>query len=311
MSKSKQFFAHVWLPTKDAVREVFTFEYNTESEDFISTEGHLCNFYPWSASNHFLLAQTETAEIKFIELLEKSIAELKQDQLKKVVLSRVCHVNHHLKKMEDIIASIAQLYPQSLVYHLNHPEYGEWIGATPELLFSREGDEIETMALAGTLPKESSAEWSEKLLDEHEYVAHDVIHTFEGLGAKLSNRIGPIERHVGPVKHLESRFTFRSGVSNEILASSLHPTSAVCGYPREIAAQWIMSNEPHERRLYCGLIAIRKDNSCSYYVNLRCGQVFNDHLELYAGVGITRHSESNEEWQETERKLETIAQFFK
>ena len=311
MGRSKPFYAHVWLPNKDEIREDFTFEYNQDSKEFISAEGHKCNFYPWSASHHCLLPQTETAEIKFITLLEKSIAELKQDILKKVVLSRVRHVNRQLKKMEDIIATMAELYPQSLVYHLNHPHYGEWIGATPELLFSREGDEIETMALAGTLPTKSSAECSEKLLDEYEYVAHDVLKTFEELGAKLTNRKGPLERHVGPVKHLESRFTFRTGVSNEILSRSLHPTSAVCGNPRQIAAKWIMSNEFHERRLYCGLIAIQKGNSCSYYVNLRCGQVFDDHLELFAGVGITRYSESKEEWQETEKKLETIAQFFK
>jgi len=311
VSKSDAFFAHVFLPTyDDSSREIIEFDYNKEKDAFISKEGDLCNFHPWSATDDFLTPQQETSKIEFLARLDKSINELQKDRLKKVVLSRVFHINRKMTNIEDIIYPLAQAYPQSLVYHTNHPRFGEWIGATPELLFARDGWQIDTMALAGTLPRESTSIWSDKLLNEHEYVANDIVNTFNALGAKMVTRVGPQERLVGPVKHLETKFTFQIGVTNEALIRSLHPTSAICGYPRETASQWIAQNESHQRRMYCGLIEIQNKACSSFYVNLRCAQVFHQHLELYAGVGLTRYSHSHEEWRETERKLETIGQLF-
>jgi isochorismate synthase len=44
----------------------------------------------------------------------------------------------------------------------------------------------------------------------------------------------------------------------------------------------------------------------NYYVNLRCMQIFDDHVELYLGGGITRDSDPLVEWDETEEKAKVL-----
>lgn len=42
------------------------------------------------------------------------------------------------------------------------------------------------------------------------------------------------------------------------------------------------------------------------YVNLRCMHIEDEQLTLYAGGGLLASSELNDEWQETEKKLQTM-----
>ena len=42
------------------------------------------------------------------------------------------------------------------------------------------------------------------------------------------------------------------------------------------------------------------------YVNLRCMHIEEEQLTLYAGGGLLASSELNDEWLETEKKLQTM-----
>jgi isochorismate synthase len=41
-------------------------------------------------------------------------------------------------------------------------------------------------------------------------------------------------------------------------------------------------------------------------VNLRCMEIGNEKAILYAGAGITQDSNPQAEWEETERKMQTM-----
>ena len=44
----------------------------------------------------------------------------------------------------------------------------------------------------------------------------------------------------------------RNSISNII--DSLHPTPAVCGFPKEVAKQFILENEGYNREFYAGFL---------------------------------------------------------
>jgi isochorismate synthase len=305
MSSKDTFFARLYLPHAGGIREVLIMKYVQDLDCYRSIDGTICRVFPWSSPSDYHLSQSSTGRERFIDLVNHSISESKKGLLKKVVLSRV-ELIERKKDPENIVHELAESHRHGLVYHLKHPLFGEWMGATPELLFSRNGNEFETMALAGTLPAKSAQAWSTKLLEEHHYVVEDLLDAFRKQGVVNARKTGPNERLAGTIKHLETRFTFQSTASDDVWRQQLHPTSAICGSPKKLATQWISQNESHERRLYCGLIGIEWTDRSAYYVNLRCAQVFDTHYELFAGVGLTESSDPKEEWEETERKLDTI-----
>ena len=82
---------------------------------------------------------------------------------------------------------------------------------------------------------------------------------------------------------------------------------AVCGLPKEEAYRFILDNEGYDRRYYSGFIGwLDPDGKTDLYVNLRCMHIENGQLSFYAGGGLLASSDLNDEWLETEKKLQTM-----
>ena len=94
---------------------------------------------------------------------------------------------------------------------------------------------------------------------------------------------------------------------SEIIAT-LHPTPAVCGYPREKAKAFILKNEKFDRTYYTGFFGeLNVDSQTALYVNLRClERDTSESLKLYIGGGITAKSKAEHEWEETVSKCRTM-----
>ena len=87
----------------------------------------------------------------------------------------------------------------------------------------------------------------------------------------------------------------------------LHPTPAVCGLPKEEAYHFIIENEGYDRSYYSGFIGwLDPKGKTDLYVNLRCMNILPQTFTLYAGGGLLAASQLEEEWQETEDKLDTM-----
>ena len=87
----------------------------------------------------------------------------------------------------------------------------------------------------------------------------------------------------------------------------LHPTSAVCGLPKEPALQFILENEGFDRSYYSGFLGpVNSATGTHLYVNLRCMELLEKEAILYAGAGITAESNPEKEWQETQHKMQTM-----
>lgn len=230
--------------------------------------------------------------------------------IQKAVYSRVKIAVFPTNKTLDLFQKLETKYPNAFCYLISSKQFGTWIGATPELLFEQQGMVCKTVALASTHDANDHSNWTQKEQEEHDFVVqaiHEALQTNECIEIEKN---GPFEHTAGPVVHLKTDFQALLTKPNAWeIVNSLHPTPAVCGTPRNAAIQLIESREMHQRELYTGFIGWFEEGNSRLFVNLRCAQLFKNRASLYVGGGFTIDSIPDLEWEETERKAETLLQF--
>ena len=245
-------------------------------------------------------------------------AELSADRLRKVVLSRRSMVSRQAgTDVVNLFVEACQRYPRLFVALLYTPLSGMWLMATPEILLEREADRWRTIALAGTMQLEGvdlqgegeRSLWSAKNIEEQRLVASYIAERLSPMASSLRED-GPRTVRAANLVHLRSDFTFtlQEGIRMGDVLGQLHPTPAVCGLPEDAAHRFILANEHSPRRYYSGFIGpVRLEkNEVHLYVSLRCMEISNDHYIMYAGGGLLRGSTEEQEWLETEAKMQTM-----
>jgi len=126
-----------------------------------------------------------------------------------------------------------------------HPAYGLWAGASPELLLKKEGNKYYTTALAGTVRTTTNQPpvWNDKLIHEQALVTNGITSHLKNIGIYDLNVSEPKPHQAGPVTHLKTDIDFVTEASIDIVLEALHPTAAVCGFPREEAKELYRSLE--------------------------------------------------------------------
>ena len=82
----------------------------------------------------------------------------------------------------------------------------------------------------------------------------------------------------------------------------LQRTAAVAGRPRQAARAFIQNVESFDREWYAGSAGYLSPEQSEFCVALRSARVQGAALRLYAGAGIVRGSDPEQEWQEIENK---------
>lgn len=228
-------------------------------------------------------------------------------EVQKAVYSRVKKVGFPIEKAKELFHELEASYPNAFVYLVSSSLFGTWIGATPETLIETKGQDLYTMALAGTHAADDYSDWTKKEYEEHQYVVEAIEAALKRNNCSDIQFSGPKETLAGPVKHLQTPFKATlSDYSAWRIAMDLHPTPAVCGTPRMAALDLLLSREMHERFLYAGIIGLSSPESTRLYVNLRCAQIQQEKMFLYLGGGYTKDSIPDLEWEETEKKARTL-----
>jgi isochorismate synthase len=253
------------------------------------------------------LTEKTSAQKEHVKLVAEAVEALQEPGFEKVVLARK-KVIEKAPEIKAWLLALAEKYPQSCAFVFHTKATGTWMGATPEVLLSRDTNTVSANSLAGTRLATDLGAWGAKEIDEQAIVTESVLKTFADFGVENIQTNGPKTKIAGPVAHL---FTEVSGEitaeKNSLdLAKKLHPTPAVGGLPQQKAINFIRERENFDRQFYAGFFGIEEENSARFYVNLRSMQLFKNGLVLYAGGGITAQSNPEAEWEETERKLQTL-----
>ncbi|MEO8773655.1 MAG: chorismate-binding protein [Gelidibacter sp.] len=342
------------IPLKDAT--IFSVQY--DQNDFYEEELRL-----QKAASYKINSNEHTDRLAHIKRVEKGVAAIKSDCFSKVVLSRCEVIENAETNPIKIFKRLLERYPTAFVYVWYHPEVGLWLGATPETLLSVNGNQLNTMALAGTQAYEGSVDvvWKEKEKEEQQIVTDFIVNSLESVdsiqsalgssqlarnektpldGATIETQqtynnalkvSGPKTVKAGNLLHLLTEISMRlkpEARNLKAILDALHPTPAVCGFPKEKAKAYIIENEGYFREFYAGFMgelnmkettsrntnrrnvennAYRVQKSISnLYVNLRCMQIKNKNILIYVGGGITKDSDAELEWEETVHKSKII-----
>lgn len=236
-------------------------------------------------------------------------AHLLNGDFQKLVLSRSMEMERKDDASPmDLFRKACEQYPRMMIALFYTPQSGLWLAATPEILLSGADGNWQTIALAGTMTYEDNLCWSDKNIQEQRYVATYITHQLEQFTDNFVEE-GPYTARAGHLAHLRSDFRFTLNNNKVIgeLLQALHPTPAVCGLPKQESFRFILQYEHHRRSYYSGFIGpVFMDGQTNIFVTLRCMQFFQHSYRLYAGGGLLKDSDEEQEWQETETKLDTM-----
>ncbi|KAK3604213.1 hypothetical protein CHS0354_002021 [Potamilus streckersoni] len=224
-------------------------------------------------------------------------ARTKATPADKIVLSAVKYIKlrSHFNQA-DYFLRICDSCPHSFVSLFYTRETGMWIGASPELLLCQTADRISVSVLAATKGEADLSDWSDKEYREFAYVRRFIEETMTEKGLMPENPLRSPDTVIsGPLRHLKMTLTANTDADTDItrFLEKLHPTPAVCGYPRPEAKKLITSYEKHAREYYAGYLGIISPHYKNLYVNIRCGRILPNFLRLITGVGIIAASSRN------------------
>lgn len=250
------------------------------------------------------------------ESVSRALAWIGSDQARKIVLSR--RETHPLIRPVEAISLLRAFASKmnkdsAFVYLLDLDTQRTMIGASPELLFRRQGDSLETEAVAGTASRSSFAELHSPKQDREQQIVVDWIESrLRRLSIDVSVTAVAEELPAGTICHRRTSFSasLRPRVAVSEILSLLHPTPAVCGEPMTEARELIAALESSERGMYSGVIGVVGPGYAECAVALRSALIEPGKITFSAGAGLVVGSIADNEWTETEQKIDQLRSLF-
>jgi menaquinone-specific isochorismate synthase len=259
-------------------------------------------------------AGASISELEWLDSVAVAVAAIEAGRLDKVVLARDLAVwSEERLDARTLTRRLAERFPDCFTFAVDG-----LVGATPELLVRLQGGQVDSLVLAGTAPRGSSASAdaalgsallrSGKDLDEH-------VHAVASVRAALDDRVpdltaeGPWLLRLANVQHLATSLTGRLRGDESVLdlAALLHPTAAVCGTPTAAAFALIRQLEGLDRGRYTGPVGwVGAAGQGELGIALRCAEVSDDRARLFAGAGVVAASLPEAELEETRMKLQAF-----
>lgn len=190
--------------------------------------------------------------------------------------------------------------------------HSAFLGSTPERLWQRQGTQLETEALAGTVashPDDKQARHFADWLMHDDKNQRENLLVVEDICQRLQQDVSALEVLPPQVIRLRKVQHLRRCIQAELnkpddtrCLLQLQPTAAVAGLPREQARRFIEHHEPFNREWYAGSAGYLSLSQSEFCVALRSAKVTGEVARLYAGAGIVRGSNPEQEWQEITQK---------
>ncbi len=247
--------------------------------------------------------------------IEKIRSAIVGGGFEKIVAARRCDVDLPAP-LDDVDVLVRLSHETHTVRFGFRREHSTFLGASPETLFAKEGADLVTEALAGTIRSLGSDVprltgqanrllGSHKDLSEHAFVVREIRESLTPIAEKVVTHEKPQIRKVRDILHLNTAISARLLPTTHVadLLAVLHPTPAVGGAPTRPAAEWIVDNEKAARGWYTGTVGwIDADGDGVFAVAIRCGVITPKRAYVFTGAGIVEESDAEAEYAETSLK---------
>ncbi|WCO69009.1 isochorismate synthase [Iamia majanohamensis] len=246
----------------------------------------------------------------------RATARIRAGELDKVVLAREVRVEADADlDVAAVVRRLARGFPGCYAFSVDG-----FVGASPELLVARAGDQVQAQPMAGTAPRRgdpvadadavAGLRASPSYRQEHQVTIDAVYDGLLPFCSFLDFEPEPSVVTLPNVTHLAT--TVRGQLSSPAagileLVAALHPTPAVCGRPRAAALAAIAELEGFDRGPYAGAVGwLDRHGNGTWAVAIRCATVRGPEARAYAGNGIVGDSDPATELVETRAKLQAI-----
>lgn len=262
--------------------------------------------------------ESRTSREEWMAMVESAVDRINRGELVKVVLATALDVD--LESPIDIpliLERLRRTYPDCFRFLIQPLGDMGFFGPSPERLVRKEGERVETEALAGSVPRGETPEADAALADslrESEKLQHEQ-HLVE---TEIADRLTPLGsvttgeqevRKLATIQHLRTPLQVSVDQPSHILSlvELLHPTPAVGGVPPERAMAAIRETEPFDRGWYASPVGwFDADGDGEFAVAIRSGLAGGHQATLFAGNGIVADSDPADEWDEIHPKYRPI-----
>ena len=249
---------------------------------------------------------------RWTEEVEAIRTAIRRGRCAKIVLARRCPVE--LAAAVDpasVLTRLATRFPDCFRFAFRRAD-ATFLGATPERLIRKRGEEVATEALAGSIERPPSPaahveELGRELLgrrkerEEHRLVVDALRERLASWCARLEVPERPGVRVLPDLLHLQTAIVGRLDRACHVLdlVEALHPTPAVGGVPREVALAWIARREEEPRGWYAAPVGwFDAAGDGEFAVAIRSALLRGRRADLYAGAGIVADSDPEVEYAE-------------
>lgn len=247
----------------------------------------------------------------WFSLVNQAKAAIHNGELRKLVAAR--STRQPLAPGVDaavLMRRMQQHYPSCTLLAVSFGT-GWLLAATPERLVSLRDGRVSCDALAGTIArKPGQANFPARMREaEHPPVVAAIRQALTKVCSEVSVGQQMQTLSLPHLQHLWTQVSGKALPNTHVLdlLECLHPTPAINGFPAAPARQWLRSHGNHQRGWYSGGVGwLRHDGEGELSVLLRCALLQNGEAHLFAGAGIVADSDPQQEWDETELKLDTL-----
>jgi len=258
------------------------------------------------------LHSLETSNTSLKKVVNRGIQLVEKGIIEKIVLANRIKIKFKNKlDLVEILKRFKKNHPNTCRYVWKRNSKDILFGASPEKLFSFTKPNLTLEALAGTISTNSNFKKllkSTKDLKEHNYVTQYLIKCLEVSKIKNFEKSDIKVNSFGDISHLQTLIF--SQVENTCpfeLLKNLHPSPAVCGYPKNGALDWINTLESFPRGNYASPMGwVDSSGNASFLLAIRGARYFEENIEFTAGSGIVSGSVLEKEIDEIKLKFESI-----
>jgi menaquinone-specific isochorismate synthase len=265
-----------------------------------------------SNNKNELIEQNEVDPDGWKAMVAAAVTNMKTSDIEKVVLARELRLKFNDKVMsENVVKNLLNEQPDSYIFSF---ESGSdcFIGATPERLMKKRGNELYSTCLAGSIARgkdqlEDEQLEQELLNDEKNRIEHQYVVSMitEALSPVCVSLHVPSEPVIMKNRHIQHLYTPVQGTCDENVSifdivDKLHPTPAMGGLPKEKAVVMIREIENLERGFYAAPLGWTDSyGNGEFAVGIRSALLQGREASLFAGCGLLPNSTPESEYHET------------
>ncbi|MCA0986455.1 isochorismate synthase [Guptibacillus algicola] len=267
--------------------------------------------------SHFSVEEIQPEHWK--NTVRSAAANIREGKLEKVVLAREIKLRSEQPfSSSRTLMNLKEQQSDSYLFAFNYNNKC-FIGASPERLVKRDGQQVYSTCLAGSIERgknqQEDQELGSKLLNDNKNrIEHDLVVRMirTAMEEECEFVQVPSTPELYKTPHIQHLYTpvvarARKGTSLLRMLERLHPTPALGGYPQHQAVKEIRQVERMDRGWYAGPVGwIDYQDNGEFAVAIRSGLLKGKHASLFAGCGIVGDSNPDSEYEETKMKFKPM-----